>query len=171
VDDQRTKRSSMRNILQILDAASGEEALELLESTKTIPNLALIDYNMTGINGFQLCKEIRKSHSKNDFALIGVSASEEKYITSLFIKSGANDFIYFPFSPSEFIARINQNVDRIHHFKEIENIAYKDYLTDLYNRRYFFERFNELMHQVKRKNLKFTISIGLTGVDEKNTSD
>ncbi|QJB55816.1 diguanylate cyclase [Pseudodesulfovibrio sp. zrk46] len=151
VDDSRTLRDSVAMLLrtqlfQVLEAGDGVEALEVLEENPDI-KLVLTDYDMPRMDGFDLIRKIRAEHSKNDLAIIGMSASDEEVLSARLIKTGANDFIPKPFHIEEFHVRINHAVEMLNNIELIRDLSYKDPLTRLYNRRYFFENADKFIER------------------------
>lgn len=123
VDDSRIARRSMSRLLktqryQTLEAASGTEALALLDKNPEI-KIALLDCFMDPMDGFTLAGKIRMTHSKEELAIIGVSSQGGQALSAKFIKSGANDFLIKPFLPEEFNCRINQNADFVDNFNAL----------------------------------------------------
>jgi diguanylate cyclase (GGDEF)-like protein len=57
----------------------------------------------------------------------------------MFLKRGANDFISKPFSKEEFSCRLNNAIEALENIDTITHFSTRDFLTGLYNRRYFFE--------------------------------
>lgn len=163
VDDSATSRlhiaSSIDALpLQILHATSGEEALEMLEQNSHI-KLATIDMYMPGMDGVALLEKIRLTHKLNDFAVIGVSGAQGAETTLKFLKNGANDFITKPIVPEEIFMRIISNIEMLDYIKIAKDSAIRDYLTGLYNRRYFFDAGGTLYENAKRKNLSIVVAM------------
>lgn len=122
---------------QVLEATNGKEALALLDENPGIL-LIITDYEMPAMNGFDMTVEIRNSYSKEQLAIIGISGVEDETLSAQFIKNGANDFLAKTFSVDEFYCRINQNVQLMEQVKIIKEASETDYLTGLFNRRFFF---------------------------------
>ena len=148
--------------LIVSTASSGQEALEILKTNRDI-KLVFVDYIMPNMNGLELTTEIRKSYSKDNLSIIALSGSDEKDIVAKFLKYGANDFIAKDFSNEELIARLNVSLDMLELFETTKKQANCDFLTGLYNRRYFFEHCNKLYLNGKEKNTK--ISIAMIDID------
>ncbi len=153
VDDSQMVRKHIKNILQkhmfkILVAAHGEEALNYLETNKDV-KLILTDYNMPVIDGIELTKRIREKYSKQDTIIISLTNSNEHLISAKFLKLGANDFITKPFSNEELICRINNTLEAKEAMEKLSITANYDFLTNLYNRRYFFNRINDFIKKYK----------------------
>ncbi len=151
VDDSMVMRKQLKSMLEnlffdIITVAHGEEAMGML-STRSDISLVLTDYNMPVMNGLELTKEIRKEHDKNEIAVIAISSSEDEEVVALFLKNGANDYIKKPFSKEEFYCRINNTIEALENIQLILNSANRDFLTGLYNRRYFFEHIGEYVQE------------------------
>ena len=159
VDDSQMVRKQMKEILQkhmfkVLVAAHGEEALNYLEDNSDV-KLVLTDYNMPVIDGLELTKRIREKYDKNRMAIISLTGSNEHLISAKFLKMGANDFINKPFSNEELICRINNTLEAGEQVELLSKFANYDFLTGVYNRRYFFNHIKDFLH----KNKKFAIAM------------
>lgn len=78
----------------------GESALLQLDTFR--PNLILLDLMLPGIDGYQVCREIRKS---NNVPIIMLSAKGETFDKVLGLELGADDYIIKPFETKELVAR------------------------------------------------------------------
>ncbi len=124
VDDSLSARDHIAWVLSrhnymVLKAEGGKEALELLGKHREIC-LAIVDYNMPEMDGFQLTKLIRQSHPKNELAIMGISIYGNNILSAKFIKHGANDFINKPFLIEELLSRVAQNVDLVDHIRTLK---------------------------------------------------
>lgn len=79
----------------------GEEALKAFESYE--PNLILLDLMLPGIDGYQVCREIR---TKSSTPVIMLSAKGEIFDKVLGLELGADDYMVKPFDTKELIARV-----------------------------------------------------------------
>lgn len=79
----------------------GEEALRAFEYYA--PNLVLLDLMLPGIDGYQICREIR---SKSNTPIIMLSAKGEVFDKVLGLELGADDYIIKPFDTKELVARV-----------------------------------------------------------------
>ena len=113
VDDEPQLRRVMRTALaangyQVLEARSGEEALETLRGNN--PEVILLDMNMPGMGGMAACRQIR-TMSESAIIVLSVRDSERDKIAAL--DAGADDYITKPFSIHELMARIRANLRRL----------------------------------------------------------
>lgn len=163
IDDSLVFRKQMQGMLEnmffkVISVAHGEEALGMLESTPDI-SLVLTDYHMPVMNGLELTGEIRKKYMKNELAIIVISGDDDDETTALFLKNGANDYIKKPFSKEEFSCRINNSIEALENIQEITNSAERDFLTGLYNRRYFFTNASKYFEDAKENSEHFAIAM------------
>jgi len=147
VDDSMVIRSHMKTMLenlffQVITVAHGEEALAILENHTDI-SLIITEYQMPVMNGLDLTFAIRKAYTKDDLSIIALSENQDDEISALFLKNGANDYIKKPFSKEEFSCRINNSIEALENLHLVTNHANRDFLTGLYNRRYFFLHMSE----------------------------
>lgn len=79
----------------------GEEAIQAFDTFK--PNLILLDLMLPGIDGYQVCREIRY---KSNVPIIMLSAKGEIFDKVLGLELGADDYIIKPFDSKELVARV-----------------------------------------------------------------
>jgi DNA-binding response OmpR family regulator len=91
-----------------ITASDGMKALELF--TKNHPDIVLLDVMMPYIDGFEVCREIRKSST---VPVILVTARGEDFEKIMGLDIGADDYIIKPFSPGEVMARVRAVMRRI----------------------------------------------------------
>ncbi|MBQ7726035.1 MAG: response regulator transcription factor [Clostridia bacterium] len=96
---------------RVLEAGSGEEALELYDSDTEGIDIALLDISMPGMDGFTLCKELRKRSETLGIIMLTARTQEMDKISGLMI--GADDYITKPFSPTELLARVDSLYRRV----------------------------------------------------------
>ncbi|MBN8448978.1 EAL domain-containing protein [Accumulibacter sp.] len=99
VDDDHVMRLLEQETLgqfefDVREAADGEEALQRLD--EFVPDLVLLDVDMPGIDGFEVCRHIRKRWDMTDMPLIMVTGMDDLESINEAYESGANDFISKP---------------------------------------------------------------------------
>lgn len=90
-------------------AATGQEALALFASAAV--DLIVLDVGLPDINGFELCKQIRR---KSDVPIIFLTARSEEVDRVVGLEIGGDDYVVKPFSPRELTARVKAILRRIH---------------------------------------------------------
>ena len=95
----------------VIEAGSGEEALEIFDSDLDGIDIALLDISMPGMDGFTLCKELRNRSATLGIIMLTARTQEMDKISGLMI--GADDYITKPFSPTELLARVDSLYRRV----------------------------------------------------------
>jgi len=93
---------------EVISAMDGLEGLKLALGQK--PDLILLDVMLPGMNGFEICKEIRKTDLLTPILML--TAREEERDRVLGLDSGADDYVIKPFGVRELLARIKTNLRR-----------------------------------------------------------
>lgn len=163
VDDAKAARSSLVEILArqnfcVHEAYSGAQALDILASDPSI-QLVITDYYMPDMDGYELTRLIRAGRSSEELRIIGVSSSTDRMLSAHFLKAGASDFIYRPFVPEELQCRIDNNVETLKQLMRLRELAEKDHLSGLPNRRSFFERAGALLDSMKASGGRGAVAI------------
>lgn len=94
---------------EVIAAKNGLEALEQIKEKQV--DLALVDIMMPQMNGYELIKEMRKTHRIPMIILSAKDADSDKIIG---LNIGADDYVAKPFNPLEILARINSNLRRFY---------------------------------------------------------
>jgi signal transduction histidine kinase len=116
---------------KVLSAKSFQDAVSLLEQDCDI-SLAIIDYNLPGASGAELTAHIRQSYSKQELAILGITAQQSHGRSVEFLKRGANDFVSVPYQPEELLCRINSLVESVEQMtKLIASNAQTNYLMGM----------------------------------------
>ena len=118
VDDEPDLRSLLRILLtnkgyEVLEAASGDEAVELVRSKPRI-DLVIMDIMMPGLNGIEACAEIRKFSTVPMLFLTAKSQLSDKAAA---YASGGDDYLPKPFSQSELMLKVESLTRRYRVYK------------------------------------------------------
>jgi DNA-binding response OmpR family regulator len=113
VEDDERIRSAVKLALEdegwtVDEAGSGEEAIELF--TRSAPDVVLIDIMLPGIDGFELCRTLRRSSA---VPIVMVTARADTHDVVAGREAGADDYMTKPFAPKELSARIRALLRRI----------------------------------------------------------
>ncbi len=143
VDDSKTFVLHLTGLLAqycyiIHSAKNGREALLKLDEHPDI-GLIITDYHMPEMNGLELIQHIRRRHRREDLAIIALSDVSRPELSAAMLKAGANDYLNKKFQAEEFYCRVVQNTNMVRFVHELRDMANRDYLTRLHNRRYLFE--------------------------------
>ncbi len=106
VDDEKTLVKALKFNLEkegflVEEAFNGEEALD--KAFKVNPDIIILDLMLPGLDGFEVCREVRK---KEEIPIIMLTAKGEDIDKVLGLELGADDYITKPFNPRELVARM-----------------------------------------------------------------
>ena len=109
VDDADDNRLMQRMLLEdkynIVEAVSGEECLEKIKAN--VPDLMLLDVNMTGMSGYDVCVELRKQHDTANLPIIFVSARDKPEERLHGYEVGADDYLAKPIDGEKLQERVS----------------------------------------------------------------
>ena len=95
----------------VVEADCGEMALAKYDEHNGDFDVAILDIMMPGIDGLQVCKELRNRNSGIGIIMLSARTQEMDKVTGLML--GADDYITKPFSPSELTARVDSLYRRV----------------------------------------------------------
>jgi two-component system chemotaxis response regulator CheY len=103
VDDSRAVRMVLSRTLrelgfEVLQAADGREALELMSRERPAVDLALVDWNMPEMNGLELVRRLRAEPRYEAVRLMMVTTETEMEQIVLALEAGANEYMMKPFT-------------------------------------------------------------------------
>lgn len=161
VDDQTTNIRVLREMLKIdytlLVATSGEKALELIETAKELPDLILLDIIMSGIDGYEVCKQLKHSERANCIPVIFITSKSSENDEIRGFEVGAVDYITKPFSAPIVKARLKTHLELKELREHFEKISMKDHLTGISNRMHFDQTLEKEWKRMQRDNLPLSL--------------
>jgi diguanylate cyclase (GGDEF)-like protein len=162
-DDSINSRRMLRRLLEIwqftvLEAVDGQEALDILGAGRRV-DLLITGYTMPNMDGITLTKKLRRQWSKSRLPIIGCSAGGGATASAYFIKAGANDYMHKPFLVEELYCRVIQCIENSEYIATIRELAERDFLTGLYNRRSFFQYGRKLFASQQRGSLGLALAM------------
>jgi two-component system chemotaxis response regulator CheY len=103
VDDSKAMRTILHKALkeigfEILEAANGREALEVIGAERTAVTLILLDWNMPEMDGLELLKRLRRTPEFSSLVVVMITAETELDRISEALEAGANEYVMKPFT-------------------------------------------------------------------------
>jgi DNA-binding response OmpR family regulator len=95
----------------IMEAYSAREALQMIKN-KTVPDLVLVDIMMPNMDGYELCRILKKDSGTKSIPLIILSAKNQLNDKLHAIDVGADDYITKPFDPDELAKKVQLSIAR-----------------------------------------------------------
>ncbi|MCR5302409.1 MAG: response regulator [Lachnospiraceae bacterium] len=112
VDDDEvileTSAQILKDSFDVIGVSDGGEAIRMAESE--VPDLILLDINLTGMNGFEILAELKGNAQLRDIPVMFITADEDREKEALGLKNGAIDFIRKPFVPEVLIQRSRRTI-------------------------------------------------------------
>ncbi len=137
VDDNEVTKMIISNILrrqgiEVIEAASGPEALQIVAQKRTDIDLIITDYMMPEMNGSELCAQLRSRMGLRHTPIIFVSGATERGMILNMFQAGATDYIMKPFVKEELLARIRVHMSQWELIKELNsNVEQLEHLNKL----------------------------------------
>ncbi|MBI5606096.1 MAG: diguanylate cyclase [Deltaproteobacteria bacterium] len=160
IDDSRLITQFGKSILtgkghEVLTADSGELGLEM--ALRDQPDLVLLDVILPGMDGYQICQKLKTTAQAQDIPVIMLTSKAEPADKIKGLELGAVDYVTKPFDAGELIARVNTHLRMKELYealqeknRQLQEMANRDGLTDLYNHRFFHEHLTREMDRVRR---------------------
>lgn len=173
-EDDQTSRNILVAVLrkwgfEPLAVADGSEAWRIMQGDDP-PDLAILDWEMPGLDGLDVCRRIRASLTNNPPYIIILTARKEKDDIVLGLDAGANDYISKPYNSDELLARIKVGQRMVELQTELlaarnalAHEARHDPLTGIFNRRAIIENFQREIKRFERQ--KGNLGVGLLDID------
>ncbi|MFZ6673508.1 GGDEF domain-containing response regulator [Undibacterium sp. Xuan67W] len=163
VDDDIAAIRFLSNILKdlgsVLFATNGRDGIEMAKLHH--PHLILLDIQMSEMGGFDVCRYLKNDFDTRDCAVMFATASVSTEIEIACLDAGAVDFVTKPFNPPLVRARVRTHLRLQHDAQILEHQSKEDFLTGLYNRRYF----EQLVENEFKRGQRQKTSLGLALID------
>ena len=109
-----------KELYEVEICTEGDKAIEIFDKFK--PSLVILDLMLPGMNGYEICQNIRK---KSTIPILILSAKFDEFDKVKGLNLGADDYITKPFRPRELLARVNAQLRRSQVFNK-ENLEIID---------------------------------------------
>ena len=134
------------------------EAFEVI--CAELPDLIILDVVMPGMDGFDLCRQIRQYPALQLTPIIFVTRKGDVEQRVRGLSVGGNDYVAKPFEPQELVARVRSHLSRL---AELRELAVRDGLTRCYNNKYFKSRLEQEITRARRYTSELTL--GMVDID------
>jgi diguanylate cyclase (GGDEF)-like protein len=143
-------------------AASEQEALATLDKFRNI-ELVLVRADIAGRRGYSLLEQLQNRYGEEAVRVIGYSATVGSGDVARFLNAGGDDFFHLPISAEDLAGRLRHTMTLHKQIQMLQRMASRDYLTDLLNRRYFFDRGPKIVEMCLRQGQP--VSMALMDID------
>lgn len=173
VEDNESDAELIRHFLQDLPfrlerLSNGEEAIELCQTENV--DLMLLDILLPGLNGFEVCRQVKGSDKGRDLPIVVITCLEDMDSRLKCVELQADDFLVKPIVGRELQARVKillekkAKLDKLRsHYEEALKSAVVDWLTGLYNHGYL-KKFLDL--EIKKSlRQRYPVSLIMMDID------
>ncbi len=151
---------------EVVVASDGLEASRLL-LVPDAPKLAVLDWLMPGIDGAQLCEDIRRQKPEPYTYIIMLTSKQSKEDVIRGLEAGADDYVCKPFDPSELKVRLRTG-KRILYLQDeligareaLRDLATRDQLTKLWNRATILSIIGHELARAQREDSSLVVLLG-----------
>ncbi len=140
VDDTESNLDMMLAILKnydVIPLTNGEDTLNIAKEEKI--DLILLDILMPGMDGFEVCRKLKEDPKTKEIPIIFITAKSDEESIEKAYEIGGIDYVTKPFRPVELKERVKTQLELRAMMHHLEWLASRDTLTEVYNRRKFFE--------------------------------
>lgn len=130
---------------------SNEEALSVLDAAKGSTELVIVRHDLAGADDFALLETLSLRFGEDALRIVGFSSGPVAGEVGRFLKAGGDDFLQLPMSSADVGARLDHTLTIHRQIQTLRRMASRDYLTDMFNRRYFFDRGPKLVEMCLRQ--------------------
>ncbi len=116
-----------RHGYDVIEAASGESALDQFRAQKETVDIALLDVMLPGMDGFSVCRELRRHNPTMGIIMLTARTQEADKINGF--NTGADDYITKPFSPAELVARVEALYRRVASSKKEDDVYLQEIVS------------------------------------------
>lgn len=148
---------------EVIEAQSGEQALGILQSSEKEIDLILLDVMMPVMSGLDVLAQVKRNPETDNIPVILVTANADDQNVAEGLDMGAFDYIIKPYSLVVLLARVRAALREKERQDLLEKWATTDPLTELYNRRHFFDLAERELERSRR--LKSELSFIMLDID------
>jgi diguanylate cyclase (GGDEF)-like protein/PAS domain S-box-containing protein len=160
VDDERSNQKLLVTLLaqdyHVKVAGNGPRALDISHSSP-YPDLVLLDINMPGMDGYEVCQRMQDNPLTRNIPVIFVTGASDLKSEIHGLQLGAVDFITKPITPAITLLRVRNLMLLKQHEKKLKYLAHYDALTNIPNRVLLNDRMKQAVAQAKREQKKLAV--------------
>jgi diguanylate cyclase (GGDEF)-like protein len=141
---------------------SGEEALEFLDRARTV-ELVLLNVSVGDAEVAEFLDALKSRFGEDAARVIGYSDQNLPSQAGWFLKAGGDEFLSLPMSALDLESRLTHTLAIHQQIRSLRRMASRDFLTDMLNRRYFFDRGPKIVEMCIRQ--RMPVSAALLDID------
>lgn len=152
-----------RHIFDVVHCRTEAEALAALDGANGAIELVVVRDDLARRDGYALLDTLAQRLGEDAVRVVGFTAEPAFDAVSRFLKAGGHDFLQLPMSAADIEGRLTHTLAMHRQIQSLQRMASRDYLTDMLNRRYFFDRGPKLVEMCLRQ--KAPVCTALLDID------
>jgi diguanylate cyclase (GGDEF)-like protein len=130
---------------------TSEEALATLDASTSATELVIIRHDVASANNFAVLETLALRFGEEAVRVVGFASEPAPGEANRFLKAGGDDFLQLPMSTADVEGRLGHTMNIHRQIQSLQRMASRDYLTDMLNRRYFFDRGPKMVEMCLRQ--------------------
>jgi diguanylate cyclase (GGDEF)-like protein len=156
IDPEATESSEMVKAMDggtfvPVHCQSAEQALSILDDAKGTIELVVVRHDIASVEDFALLGTLSLRFGEDALRVVGFGSDQAAGEVGRFLKAGGDDFLQLPMSAADIDGRLDHTLAIHRQIQSLQRMASRDYLTDMLNRRYFFDRGPKMVEMCLRQ--------------------
>ena len=135
----------------VIHCQTGDEALAILDTAQGAVELVVVRSDLAGEADYNFLQVLTQRFGEDAFPVVGFAAQTASDEMSRFLRAGGDEFLQLPMSAADIEGRLTHTLDIHRQIQSLQRMASRDYLTDMLNRRYFFDRGPKMVEMCLRQ--------------------
>lgn len=152
----------LKNIGRIRFASDAKQAFSLIN--ERLPDLILLDVGLPDIRGIEVCSMLKKDMDTHNIPVLFITSHAGDGFEEEVFEVGAADYIIKPLKPEVVAARVKTHLEYHSMIKQLDNLAHRDSMTGLSNRRTFDEKLAIELKRCQRE--RSNLAVAMIDIDE-----
>lgn len=139
------------NLFAVIHSRSVDEALSTLDASKGAIELVIVRHEVVRNDDYALLETLALRFGEDSVRVIGFASGPADGVAARFLRAGGDDFLQLPMCQADIEGRLDHALTIHRQIQSLQRMASRDYLTDMLNRRYFFDRGPKLVEMCLRQ--------------------
>lgn len=135
----------------LIHCRSIDEALAKMDASKGVIELVIVRHEATSAGDYALLETLALRFGDDSVRVVGFATEPSDGTAARFLRAGGDDFLQLPMSQADIEGRLDHILAIHRQIQSLQRMASRDYLTDMLNRRYFFDRGPKIVEMCLRQ--------------------
>lgn len=143
--------AAMEGTFAVTHCLSVDQALSRLDASKRAVELVIVRHDVISECDYALLETLALRFGDNSVRVVGFATEPADGAAARFLRAGGDDFLQLPMIEADIAGRLNHILAIHRQIQSLQRMASRDYLTDMLNRRYFFDRGPKIVEMCLRQ--------------------